>query len=151
MTLAAEVTTRLSTQRLVELTNPDDNSVTTVNATRLAAAIADAQADFARITGVAFDEADAEHVAAGVAGVVLYLYEFRGLPGTDFTERLRATWEARCRRLARLLPRTTSLLTPTDPDLAGGPVRPAFDPSHLGDLRPRPPTAGSSFGLPDRV
>jgi hypothetical protein len=64
MTLATVVTARVSAQRLVNLTNPDLPAPTTLDSTRLAAACADAAAEFEVYTGDVFDEADARHISS---------------------------------------------------------------------------------------
>lgn len=52
MALSDDITTRIGTARLVELTNFDDAAATTVNTTRLSAAITDAQAAIRRRAGL---------------------------------------------------------------------------------------------------
>jgi hypothetical protein len=120
VTFATEVTTRVSDQLLVELTNQgDDNSSTTVDATVLAAAVADAEAVFLDEVGVVADDTNARHVQAMIVGVVheLHAYTFRKTPRAN---EIRQEWERSLIRLARTLgndrrvmPQTSSPLTPS--------------------------------------
>ena len=139
MTLATEWSARLSLQRQVELTNPDLPSATAVDAARLAKADADATAEFLEATAVPVDLTNAAHVAAGVSGVTAYLYAYRGLPASGPGQAAREEWRHALARLTRFLPKSSSLLTPSDPDTSGGVVRPEFDPENLGGIMPNPP------------
>lgn len=120
MTFATEVTTRISNQILVELTNQgDDNSSTTVDATLLAAAVSDAEAVFLDEVGVVADDTDARHIQAMVSGVVSQLHEY-AFKKTPRGDKIRQQWERSLVRLARtigndrkVLPQTSSPLTPS--------------------------------------
>lgn len=82
MTLSAVVTARVSDKRLKNLTNPDAQSASTVDATRLTAACDDAEGEFEVYVGTPFDETDARHVTPAVDLVVLILQE-RGAAPVD--------------------------------------------------------------------
>lgn len=146
--LATAVTARLSNQRLVELTNPDVEGATTVNATLLAAAESDAQSEWPLLTGTdPFDPTNATHLAIGIMGVVSRLYDYKGLPRSPVAQAARDEWEKLCGRFARTKgglawqsPLTDSVLLPTTPQ--GSPA-PYFDPSNLRDLVPRSPYGGT--------
>lgn len=99
-TLSAEVQTRISSKKLVHLTNQDDTTATSVNSTVLDAAATDAAAEFYETVGVALDTSDAAHVAAGVDGVLHYLHAYQGLE-TDNAQKIRQRWERWLERLAR--------------------------------------------------
>ena len=83
MALSDEVIARWSTQRLRELTTPDDNTATAYDATRLGKACMDAKNEFLRRTGVTYSETNSEHHTVGVKGVLAYLMEYRGLAGSQ--------------------------------------------------------------------
>ena len=152
MTLATEWTARVSTARAVELTNPDDATATAVDATRLAAAAADAGARFTALTGVsAISLTDARHVQAGVLGITAVLYSYRALPQSAAGEAAEKAFADACDGIRRqsggagapVMPRTSSTLDPTtDADM--GRTKPSFDPANLGSLLPAPPSAGGA-------
>lgn len=146
MALADEVTTRLPSQVLVELTNPNTPSATTADATVLAAAAADAQADFQIFAGVEYDNSDVRHVRVGVEGTVYHLHKYKLPPGhpalnsmtQQYNENLQAL--ARVTGRNRIMPKTTSVLVPSDEQShSGQTVRPSFDRDRFGALEPQPP------------
>lgn len=75
MALVDHVTDRFGTNTsfLRNLTNHDDRTATTVNATRLAEAAASAEGQFPRHAGIAYDDTIEAHIDAGVLGVIAYL------------------------------------------------------------------------------
>lgn len=141
MSLITEWQARFSSAKQIQYTNPDNSPANTVDATRLAAAAADAAAEFRSVTGRTFDTTDANHVRAAVDGVTYFLLKRGASVDGDFVRRLREDWHRQLAGLADLAPVTTSLLTPSDPDLSGGPVRPDFDRESLGTLVPNPPSS----------
>lgn len=77
MTLATEVTDRIDTQRLVELTNPRDQAATSVDSTLLGKAATDVETDmFPMHAGAAYDATKAGHVTAGVQAVLAMLESY---------------------------------------------------------------------------
>jgi hypothetical protein len=149
--LATAWQARLSLQQQYNLTNPDVESATTVNATVLAAAETDASNRFFHRTGVTFDSTNSEHLTIGVAGVTYYLYTYRGLPKSAAAEAAREDWEKATAEFARTRgsltwnsPQTDSLLSPSRDD-AG--ALPYFDKNVIGGLRPRSPLVDTSDDL----
>jgi len=92
MALADEVTNRLSTARLVQLTNSDGELQTTVNTTRLALAVTDAQATFELEAGDTYDNNNPVHVRLCFSGVISILQEYGG-NGGEFAVAHRKNWE----------------------------------------------------------
>lgn len=154
MPLADEVTNRVRTQLLVELTNPNDRSATTVNTTQLGRAVTDVQAAFRTYASVTYSNDDARHVEEAIVGVLLYLQMYAGKtprPARDVTE-----WKRNLHDVFRLvaggnnrvMPESSSQLTPTEEAPNGITVRPFFDPdgawrdlvpdsSERGSIEPR--------------
>jgi hypothetical protein len=148
MALSDEVIARYSAQRIIEWTNPDATSALSADATRLARACTDAQAEFEIRCGVAFDVTDARHVAVAVRGVRAYLLSYTDSPsGKD-------AMSAYHRELAdvakvtgrdRILPTTNSNLEPSPvPRTPGTTARPGFDDSVFDAVTPQPPSGGRS-------
>jgi len=131
MALTDEVTTRLSTERLVALTNPDNVTSIIAPGARLTAAGADTEAEFRYYTGVIYDNSNALHVALAVDGVVIFLQKFMD------NENINEAYQDWIRRLERfriseggnqrILPDSTSELTPADERPDSAEVRPHFD------------------------
>lgn len=145
--LATAWQVRLSTQSQINLTNDDDGTATSVNATRLAAAETDATNAFLFQTGIDFDSTNSEHITLGCLGVTYFLYSYRGLPKSAVAEAARDEFEKACAKFNRTrggltwqLPQTNSNLNPTQ-DQAG--ALPRFDRRVLDDLVPRAPLTGS--------
>lgn len=150
MALVDEVIARWSTQRLRELTTPDDNTATAYDATRLAKAAMDAKNEFLRRTGVTYDETSNEHHTVGVKGVLAYLLEFRGMAGSEAGRNAIQEWRDALQAWARtggganqvVQPMTNSYLQPTTEGLDRV-TRPDFDRSVMTDLVPRQPNSDS--------
>ena len=146
MALVDEVQARYSAAFLKSLTNPDVQAPVAIDAARLAAASTDAQAEFDRETGLAFDLTVPNHVELCVRGVVLKLQVYRGL---TFQE-IRAEedlWREELRRYARragglrwITPTTDSTIAQT-PDSTDPRATPAFDAPNLETYRARRPAA----------
>lgn len=79
MTLSADVQARIPASRLIQLTNLTSGPQISLTQSVLDAAIADAKADFAAYTKLAYDEANTQHTPVGVAGVLYYLSRRKGL------------------------------------------------------------------------
>lgn len=88
MSLTAQVTGRYSEEYLAQLTNPDDRAATSYDATRLGYAVADAAAEFARVTATTYDDTNADHVGVCVDLVIVLLMERKGM-GVKATEDMR--------------------------------------------------------------
>ena len=141
MALIDRVKARITTQKLIELTNKDSKTATAIDDTRLALAVTDAESSFAVFTGVAYDDTNGKHVPVAVRGVVAHLLLDSDLGGNAGEQYDR--WKQMCLDLAkvtgrdRVTPQTTSVLTPSDEQSdAGETVRPDFDRLHLGRLAP---------------
>ena len=142
--LDAEVRSRYSTQYLVNLTQPDDASATTEDTDRMDAAVADTQADFAVEGGLEYEAANTAHIVIGVEGVIVPLLERTGR-GEKTTRERYDRYIERLRSLrARILPGTTSKVTPT-PE-RGNPVRPIFDYPRFDGVNPDAPHGYRSIG-----
>jgi hypothetical protein len=146
MALSSQVTTRYSEQFLRSLTNPDASEASSNDSARLALACTDTEAQFEILTGAEYDDTDARHVSVGVEGVILALRERGGTSGIgDAVVSARARWEERCRALGRvtarnrMLPRTSSELTPSEEVTGTSEVRPDFDRENFGDYVLAPP------------
>ncbi len=147
--LGDAVTARDTAGRLVGLTNVTTNTgraATTVNATTLAAAVADVTAEFATKAGETFDEANAQHIQICVPGVWAILGLWKGQEGGQAAwdrfatacEDYRAT-----RGNKRIRPLTNRALGPTeDLDSDGSARRPEFDRTRFGRLDVEPPPSG---------
>ena len=142
--LDAEVRERYSTQYLVNLTQPDDASATTEDTDRMDAAVADTQADFAVEVGLEYEAANTAHIVIGVEGVIAVFLERTGR-GEKTTRERYDRYIERLRSLrARILPGTTSKVTPT-PE-RGNPVRPIFDYPRFDGVNPDAPHGYRSIG-----
>ena len=144
--LDAEVRARYSTQYLVNLTQPDDASATTEDTDRMDAAVADTKADFIVEVGLEYQGAagDTTHIVIGVEGVIVHLLERTGR-GEKTTRERYDRYIERLRSLrARILPGTTSKVTPT-PE-RGNPVRPIFDYPRFDGVNPDAPHGYRSIG-----
>ena len=80
MALADDVTNRLSSTRLTQLTNPESPGSASVDTGRLGYAVADAEAEFSTVVGVVYDSDNARHTAIGVQLVLLFLRRVLGEP-----------------------------------------------------------------------
>ena len=146
MTLSAKVQARYPAADLITLTNAGTAvSGSTLDTTRLTAACDDAEAEFAMVCGVAYDETNAKHVAVAVLAADWKLIclgreqsparEAAKREFLESAERLAKTVGGR----ARILPQTSSRLTPGDEVADGYTVRPDFDRQNLGGITLRAP------------
>jgi hypothetical protein len=149
-TLSTEIQNRLSSQLLVELTNPDDKSAETIDTDRLNAAIADAQAEFQVYCGVTYDNTVAVHTMAGIHGVIYYLHLYMGA-FTEEVDKYERRWRNALDQAAlvtgrnRILPDSTSVLTPTPEQESTEVVRPDMDRPNFDDLVTRRPGYGPTY------
>ena len=145
MSLSTEVIARYPTGRLRQLTNQGDQSATTTDTTVLGLAATDVQADFEIVAGIVYDGTEARHVSVAVEGVIAKLRvrsEAAG-GGADtshdrYIERLQGL--AKVTGRDRIIPKTSSILTPTSEQLESETVRPSFDHPNFDDVIPRPPS-----------
>lgn len=120
MTLDARVTERYSANFLRALTNPDKPEATGVDSARLGFAATDVLGDFLSTIGVAYDETLTEHVSVAVEGVIAKLAMRNGIAGSGD---LHDEYISRLAKLSgRLLPRTSSVQTPTAEDASDKPI-----------------------------
>jgi len=148
MALSDEVSSRYSTSRLTALTRQDDQTTGSVDTTVLGLACDDVAAEIEVRCGVAYDNADARHVAYGVRGVIALLGYRAGTQGSQaawdsWVESLRSL--GRVTGQDRLTPETGSPLEPT-PDDEGrtAPVRPYFDRRRTQGYTLDPPHSGEA-------
>jgi len=130
VTFLADVQARYANELLVELTNQGVRTASTANTTKIAAAIADASAEFEEETGIVPDAANASHTAAISVGAVHYLHVYTTIQ-SERARRFAEDWTKWLKRLAsskgnerRLLPSTSSTANPSE-RTAGH--RPDFD------------------------
>lgn len=139
-TLATAVQARIPETRLIQLTNINDDSATTVNTDKLELAVTDTEADFATYAELVFDPTNARHIRLGVDGVLAFLEANRG---QDADQQRLAAWRDRCAEFAkttsraRISPRVTPGLPPTTYPNS----RPGFDPSRFDGPSPLAPPA----------
>ncbi len=145
MALVDEVTTRIADTLLRQLTNQSKTGNQSVDATVLAAAADDAEAEFALETGVTYDNSVAAHVAAGVKGTLFYLHEYTEA-GSAAQDRRRVRWENLLRKIegtigagTKVVPASTS---PLEESIQEGNTRPDFDRERWDDVVPDMPRGG---------
>jgi len=146
MALADEVTSRYPGSRLVQLTNPNDQDASAVDATILGLACTDVEADFLTYTATAYDNSEAQHVAVAVEGVVAKLAQRTEASGEiadsqheKYLDRLRAL--ARVTGRDRIRPKTTSVLTVSSERIGTETVYPDTDRNAFEDFVPDPPAS----------
>lgn len=129
-TLDADVTSRISSARLIQLTNPDVVTATTVNTTLLALAVTDVQADFELLGGATYLATNPVHVSLGITGVVAKLHEWTG-NGGEWAAAHRDLWYENIKLLrtrSAVVSKSSSQLTPS----TEAAQRPALDPVLFG-------------------
>ena len=152
--LAAAAAARYPAQLLIELTNAQVTSGTTINETRMTLAADDAEADFQIYANVPYDGNDARHVTVGVQGVVMKLRAYMGQ--VDKAEEIQAKWHGLLKDLARVTGRDRVTPTTTSPvvdsserNADGSSPLSRFDRRRFDPTRPGPPAGGTSDDLPD--
>ena len=152
MALIDEVKKRVTTQRLIQLTNTDSPNATTVNDTILGTACTDASENFKVLVGVDYDNTNPIHVANIIDGVVITLMKWAERWNKAVQE-IEEGWHSRLGILrlsiggnTRLMPQTNSELTPSTDKrgVATSIVRPDFDSSRFDTLRPNSPFGSDS-------
>lgn len=145
MPLSTHVQDRYSTQYLIELTNPQNRNANTVNTTLLANASSDVDALFDVYAGVIYDDADAQHIAVAVEGVVAFLMR---RTGQSTAETRISAWVSSMRDLSRtegrnrIIPDSTTRMQPSADDRLTSTPRPAFDDRRFDAFLPKSPGAG---------
>lgn len=146
MALTTHTTNRYSSQRLINLTNPDLPTATSIDSARLGYAADDVEADFLSIVGRAYDDSASsgtleQDIGVGVEGVIAKLMmRSSGGEGSrqahdEYIERLKTLRK-------RVVPKSTSQLTPTPEDRGTGQtVRPHFDRAKFDKFVPEHPRA----------
>jgi hypothetical protein len=142
MALSDEVIARYSTGYLASITNPQAGEATSYDATKLARACTDIQAEFAKI-GVTFSVTTDTHVVTAVEGVIALLLKRNGqLGGWDMWREWREIQLERLRLVTsndRIEPESNSKTTQRDENPTGDPnMRPDFDDSNFDNLIPSP-------------
>lgn len=131
MSLASEVQTRISDQRLTEITNTDNRDATTPNVSRLDAASDDIEnAWFPRFTGIAYDNTELGHIAVAVDGVEALLIRRNGQTSSrEIWDNWAVTAESwgKIQGRKRVVPVTSSKMIPSKDDRLTSTPRPAFD------------------------
>lgn len=147
MTLQANTTARISSQRIVNLTNPDLPTATSADTTRLGLACGDVESDFQTYLGRDYDDDIAADVSIGVDGVVAKLM-MRMASGGDMANQAHDSYLERLKdHRKRVIPKTSSLLTPTAEDRGtGNTVRPHFDRRKFDDFVPENPQGNNRRG-----
>jgi hypothetical protein len=142
-TLATAVQARIPETRLIQLTNINSDSATTVNTTILEYAVTDTEADFKTYAMVDFDSTDARHIRLGIDGVLAFLEANRG---QDADQNRLAAWRDRCAEFAKTTSRArvSPVVAPGLPPVPMPNARPTFDPTRFADTQPGfPPTRSS--------
>lgn len=114
MSLSSNVQSRYSSQILINASNPENSTSTTLDTARLNAAIADVEGEFLK-RGITYDDDDKRHVSTAVPGVFARLLLMTGKGGredwNEFKEDVKFLAETTSRD--RVLPTTNSPLDPT--------------------------------------
>lgn len=152
MPLIDDVKSRIPVKRLVQLTNADDTTATTINDTVLQNACDDAEDIFTVRVGVLYDNSKPFYLAHIIDGVLVCLMK-RVERGNQAAQDMAEQWYDQLAILRqtiggnlRLSPATDSEMTPSK-DKRGvttSIVRPAFDPAKFDSLRPNPPFGTNS-------
>jgi len=138
--LSDEIQTRLGQTELVKLTADDGG--TTVNTTKLAAAIADAEGHFGLLVGLSPDITIASHLAAMYHGTIAYLHSYRQR-SPEHTKSLFDRFEFFCkaaRKIYSVSPQTNSKYTPSEESTGA-----------LPDMDPTGPLSNMSFSTRKRA
>ena len=135
MTLQSNTTARISAQRIINLTNPDLPSATSADSGRLGLACTDVESDFQTYLGRAYDDDNASDVSIAVDGVVAKLLLRMGSGGDTATQAHEGYLERLKDHRKRVVPKSSSKLTPTEEDRGTGDlVRPNFDRRKFDDF-----------------
>jgi len=147
MTLQANTTARISSQRIINLTNPDLPTATSADTTRLGLACDDVESDFSTYLGRSYDDDLPGDVSIGVDGVISKLM-LRMASGGDTANKAHESYLERLKdHRKRVVPKTSSMLTPTAEDRGtGNTIRPHFDRRKFDDFTPGHPQGNNRRG-----
>ena len=144
-TLGTAVQARVRTQLLIEMTQVDSVTATSVDTTKLELACTDISAEFSTYAMETFDATNARHLTLGVSGVVALLGVWKS---QDQDEKPMDSWRKRVESFAKtssrarvtpLCDKTLGATEETDAD--GNPMRPLFDWTRTTRDALRPPAA----------
>ena len=148
MTLQANTTARISAQRIINLTNPDLPSATSADTDRLGYACTDVESDFQTYLGRVYDDDNAADVSIAVDGVVAKLMMRMGSGGESASSAHESYIERLKDHRKRVVPKSSSMLTPTAEDRGTGDiVRPAFDRRKFDDFVAESPHGNNRRGF----
>ncbi len=146
MALWDEVKSRVSAVTLKQLTNVDLPAASSIDDTKGGYAATAAAAWFKRVSTATFDYTDADMLDIGIEATVWILRKWSGRLTQNLRED-RETIEDSMRAYgtigprARITPKTTSPLTPTEEDANDTTVRPEFDNGRFDRVRMSDPPA----------
>jgi len=152
-TLTDAVVARVPNARLVQLTNKDSRSASTVNTTVLGIAADDAVAEFETKAGRTFDDTDAKHIRIVWTGVIAFLIAYKGQEGEVTGAEALNRYAKRCEDFRgqdvnkRVQPAGSRTLGPSpDVEADGSARRPEFDRPRFDDLDVSPPSGNAQSG-----
>lgn len=152
-TLTDAVVARVPNARLVQLTNKDSRSASTVNTTVLGIAADDAVAEFETKAGRTFDDTDAHHIRIVWTGVIAFLIAYKGQEGEVTGAEALNRYAKRCEDFRgqdvnkRVQPVGSRTLGPSpDVEADGSARRPEFDRPRFDDLDVSPPSGNAQSG-----
>ena len=146
MALEDEVKNRYSSVRLIQLTNDDSQTATTINDAILTKAVEDVKITFELHGGVKFDINNDIHILIGVEGVIIRLHTYKAIGG-DRSDDLWNRWKEELRDLERRTkrdPKSSSGFEPSTQPTG----KPPLDRLHLQAYRANP-RAARIIGIPD--
>lgn len=144
MALADDFENRFSSNKVIQLTNPDNPAAASKDSTRLSLAATDTQERFETIVGVAYDSTDQTHVSYALRGVILMLRLYAD-PINDSIITNLERWEKSLEKLrlrtsaAAFSPKTSSNYVPSTPPSG----RPPFDERSFDGIRVLSPRSNS--------
>lgn len=146
MALWDEVVSRISPQTLKQLTNVDNQNASSIDNNQGTRAATAAAAWFKRVSTAAFDYTNADMLDIGVEATLWILRKWSGRLSQNLRED-REVIEQSMRDYgsigprARVTPKTSSPLTPTEEDENNSTVRPEFDEHRFDRMRMTDPPA----------
>jgi len=132
--LVAGITARVSSSRLIQMTNFGAPAATTVDTTKLTQAAVDAALFFEMTSMKDYDDANVGYVHLCWPGVLAFLYEYEGQRSPNSNETMEA-FKTRCetmRNQKRIRFTSSSVLTNTTPTARD----PYWDESDFDGMRP---------------
>lgn len=151
MALIDEVKARFGEQYLVNISNPYDETATTIDDTRLGKACTDVEADFETFGQVEFDASEPQHVSLAVAGVEMKLLVWGGHePSSKWDSFVKDKLEnglAPVTSRSRVPVTTSSTLVPSTEQRGIDEPKPYFDERKFDYLIPGAPSTGEDDAL----